>query len=67
LSDPKLEIYQGSTKIGENDNWASTLSTAFSSIGAFGLTAGSKRLAAPVETGLRSGRESLGKMEEAGT
>jgi hypothetical protein len=42
LSDPKLEIYQGSTKIGENDNWASTLSTTFSSVGAFGLTQGSK-------------------------
>jgi len=48
LSDPKLEIYQGSTKIGENDNWASTLSTTFSSVGAFGLTAGSKDAAITV-------------------
>ena len=42
LSDPKLEIYQGSTKIGENDNWSSMLSNAFSSVGAFQLTPGSK-------------------------
>ena len=48
LSDPKLEIYQGSTKIGENDNWSSTLSTTFSSVGAFGLTAGSKDAAITV-------------------
>jgi hypothetical protein len=42
LSDPKLEIYQDSTKIGENDNWSSMLSNAFSSVGAFQLTPGSK-------------------------
>ena len=48
LADPKLEIYQGSTKIGENDNWAATLSTAFSSVGAFGLTAGSRDAAITV-------------------
>ena len=48
LSDPKLEIYQGSTKIGENDNWAATLSTTFSSVGAFGLTAGSRDAAIAV-------------------
>jgi alpha-tubulin suppressor-like RCC1 family protein len=48
LTDPKLEIYQGSTKIGENDNWPSTLSTTFSSVGAFGLTAGSRDAAITV-------------------
>ena len=48
LTDPKLEIYQGSTKIGENDNWSSMLSTTFSSVGAFGLTAGSKDAAITV-------------------
>jgi hypothetical protein len=42
LADPKLEIYQDSTKIGENDNWSAMLSTAFSSVGAFQLTPGSK-------------------------
>ena len=48
LSDPKLEIYQGSTKIGENDNWSSTLSTTFTSVGAFALNAGSKDAATAV-------------------
>ena len=48
LSDPKLEIYQGSTKIGENDNWSAMLSTAFSSVGAFQLTPGSKDAAITV-------------------
>ena len=43
LTDPKLEIYQSSGgKIGENDNWSSMLATAFSSVGAFPLTQGSK-------------------------
>ena len=48
LSDPKLEIYQGSTKIGENDNWSAMLSTAFSSVGAFQLTLGSKDAAVTI-------------------
>jgi hypothetical protein len=43
-----VTIYQCSTKIGENDNWASTLSTTFSSVGAFGLTAGIKDAAITV-------------------
>jgi hypothetical protein len=42
LTDPKLEIYSGSTKVTENDNWASSLAATFSSVGAFGLTSGSK-------------------------
>jgi hypothetical protein len=46
VSDPKIDLYQGSTVIASNDNWsaadASTLSTAFSSAGAFSLTSGSK-------------------------
>lgn len=44
MSDPKLEIYRGSTKIGEDDNWdgAAATTTAFASVGAFGLTAGSR-------------------------
>ncbi|MBL8208877.1 MAG: hypothetical protein JNM09_31960, partial [Blastocatellia bacterium] len=32
----------GANKINENDNWAASLSTTFTSVGAFGLTAGSK-------------------------
>jgi hypothetical protein len=37
LADPKLEIYAGPTKTGENDNWGGTsaLVTASSAVGAF--------------------------------
>jgi hypothetical protein len=48
LLDPKIEIYDGATKIAENDNWASALAPTFSSVGAFGLTAGSKDAAITV-------------------
>ena len=48
LADPKLEIYSGSTKLTENDNWASSLAATFSSVGAFGLTTGSKDAAITV-------------------
>ena len=48
LTDPKLEIYSGSTKLTENDNWSSSLATTFSSVGAFGLTTGSKDAAITV-------------------
>ena len=48
LADPKLEIYRGSVKISENDNWSSTLSTTFSSAGAFGLIPESKDAAITV-------------------
>ncbi len=48
LADPKLELYSGSTKIAENDNWSTPVGTAtpvtaasFSAVGAFGLAAGS--------------------------
>jgi len=53
LQDPKLQIYRGQTVIAENDNWASSLSTTFSSVGAFGLTAGSKdaALVIPLQAG----------------
>ena len=44
LTDPKLELYAGNTKIGENDNWggATVLSNAFSATQAFPLPANSK-------------------------
>ena len=52
LADPKLELYSGSAKIAENDNWstpvgtgsadAATLAAAFTTGGAFALPAGSK-------------------------
>lgn len=44
VADPTLELYQGATKIAENDNWggAAQLSAAFTTTGAFGLEASSK-------------------------
>lgn len=35
LSDPRLELYSGPTKINENDDWASALSATFTAVGAF--------------------------------
>jgi|GEM_PF-1341548 len=37
LNDPKLELFAGSTKIGENDNWGGSaqLAAALSAVGAF--------------------------------
>lgn len=39
LSDPKLELYEGSVRIFENDDWggSTALSDAFTATGAFGL------------------------------
>ena len=42
LADPKLELYSGNTKIDQNDNWSSALTSTFSSAGAFNFNSGSK-------------------------
>lgn len=44
MSDPKMELFLGQSTIASNDNWGggSTLSSAFSSVGAFALGALSK-------------------------
>jgi hypothetical protein len=44
LNDPKLELFSGSTKINENDNWGgdATLTSAFNSVAAFALPATSR-------------------------
>jgi len=42
LADPRLELYRGSAKVNENDNWAPALATVFNSVGAFALTNGSR-------------------------
>lgn len=42
LVDPKLEIYNGNTKIAENDNWAASLAPTFDAVGAFSLAANSR-------------------------
>lgn len=45
LTDPNLEFFSGSTKIGENDNWGggTTLGNAFSAVGAFPYAAASSK------------------------
>ena len=48
LADPKLEIYSSSTKVTENDNWASSLATISASVGAFAFNTGSKDAAITV-------------------
>ena len=42
LNDPKIELFAGGTKTGENDNWGGspTLANAFASVGAFGYSSG---------------------------
>ena len=44
VDDPKLELFAGSTKTGENDNWGggATLGAAFAAVGAFALPTGSR-------------------------
>jgi hypothetical protein len=47
VSDPKLQLFKGSTVIRENDNWsdsvdASEIASAATAVGAFPLTAGGK-------------------------
>lgn len=42
LVDPKLEIYRGDVKVTENDNWNSSLTGTFVSVGAFPLDGGSR-------------------------
>lgn len=53
LQDPKVQIYRGQTVVAENDNWAGSLASTFSSVGAFGLTSGSKdaALVIPLQAG----------------
>ncbi|MES2694057.1 MAG: hypothetical protein V4773_11335, partial [Verrucomicrobiota bacterium] len=44
VADPQLTLFAGSTAIGSNDNWGGTsvLTAAFTQVGAFQLTAGSR-------------------------
>ncbi len=48
VEDPKLELFAGPTKTGENDNWAgaSTLTSAFTAVGAFPFASPTSRDAA---------------------
>ncbi len=67
MADPKLELYRGSTKIAENDNWdgAAATTTAFTSVGAFGLTAGSRDAA--LVTNLAAGESYTAVVSGVGT
>jgi hypothetical protein len=51
-ADPKLEVYAGSAKTGENDNWggSAALSTAFAAVGAFSYVSGTSLDAAILAT-----------------
>lgn len=42
LVDPKLEIFSGTTKIVENDNWSASARGTFTAVGAFDLATGSR-------------------------
>jgi hypothetical protein len=42
MADPRLDMYQGSRKISENDNWDASLASTFARLGAFAFGAGSK-------------------------
>lgn len=42
MADPRLELYNGSTRVFANDNWSVTLAPTFASVGAFGLPEGSR-------------------------
>jgi hypothetical protein len=42
MTDPRLELYNGTALTFENDNWSSALADTFTSVGAFAFTAGSR-------------------------
>jgi hypothetical protein len=41
MTDPRLELYNGTAVVFDNDNWPAALSGTFQSVGAFGFTANS--------------------------
>ena len=49
MTDPKFEVYDGQTKISENNDWDGAISPVFGGVGAFGLPAGSRDAAAVLE------------------
>ncbi len=42
MTDPRLELYNGQTRVFANDDWPQTLSSVFPTVGAFALGNGSK-------------------------
>jgi outer membrane protein assembly factor BamB len=61
LSDPKLEMYSGPAKTGENDNWGGdpAVSSVTAQVGAFGLASNSSRDAASYVAALGQGDSSI--------
>jgi hypothetical protein len=56
MADPKFAVYQGSTKVAENDDWsAANIGNAFAATGAFAVGSGSKDAA--LVTDLAAGRD----------
>jgi hypothetical protein len=49
MTDPRFEVYDGSTKIAENNDWAANIASVFGSVGAFNLPANSRDAAAVLE------------------
>lgn len=49
MVDPKFEVYDGSTRIAENNDWAASIAPVFAGVGAFGLPANSRDAAAVFE------------------
>ena len=67
LNDPKIELFAGSTKTGENDNWggSAAISAAMAAVGAFPYT-GPTSLDSAVAANLSPGDNSV-KVSAAGT
>jgi hypothetical protein len=42
MTDPRLELYNGTTMVFENNDWPAALADTFNSVGAFAFTAGSR-------------------------
>ncbi|HEY1108236.1 MAG TPA: LamG-like jellyroll fold domain-containing protein, partial [Opitutaceae bacterium] len=49
MADPKFELYDGNTKIAENNDWSASIASSFSAVGAFNLPANSKDAAGVFE------------------
>ena len=45
IADPQVELYRGSARIAQNDNWGGNaeLGTTFAKVGAFGLSNGTSK------------------------
>jgi hypothetical protein len=49
MPDPKFEVYDGQTRIAENNDWAASIASSFTAVGAFGLPANSRDAAGVFE------------------